>query len=1180
MAVLPEDHLMQVATHRHSHLSTIVLVVVVAAAYAVTGKLGLLLAIPPGYATPIWPPAGIALAAVLMCGYRVWPGVVLGSVLVNIGTSFDTTSVVALLTSVALPTSIGVGAALQAVVGAYLVRRFVGFPSALNREREIGTFLVLGGPISCLVNATIGGATLSVGGKIPWAMSDISWWTWWVGDTMGVLIVTPLALSWLAEPRQIWRRRRLSVALGLVGACALAVVFFVHTSGQERERLRLRFERQAETLARTLQDRLHDYLEVLYAIESFFTSTPGVTRQEFRTFVQRVFARHPGLQALSFDRRVPDAQRIPYEEAARRDGYADFQITEQNGQGQLVRAAQRPEYIAVSYIEPYAGNEQALGFDVASTPDRLEALQRVRDTGEPGATGRLMLVQETGHQFGWLAFLPIYGHGLPHATVEERRHYLQGYITGVFRLSDMIEAALRRVDREGIVLRIEDEAAPAGQRLLYDSQGQTQEGTAPGRDAPYGKHPLGMHWDTTVGLAGRRWGLRFVPTLEYLAARQSLQPWTVLVGGLLFTSLLGAFLLILTGRTTITEQMVVERSAELSRTHNALAHEITERYQAESRFFSIAQSAVEAIISADDQGHILTWNNGARAIFGYTADEAVGQLLSTLMPERYRAAHQGGMERLRASGESHLMGKVLALHGLHKDGREFPVELTLSTWTTTEGCFYGGIIRDVTKRQRAEEAQARLAAIVESSDDAIISYTLDGTIVSWNAGAATMFGYTFEEVHRRTIGLLRVPGDSSSVRSLLAQIKRGESIPHHDVVRQRKDGTQIDASLAISPLRDAAGHLVGGASIYRDITERKRAEEMFRGLLESAPDAMVIVNQQGDIVLVNAQTEKLFGYQREALLGRPVEIMLPERFRGKHGEDRATYLAHPHTRPMGAGLALYGRRKDGSEFPVEISLSPLQTDEGLLISSAIRDITERQRAEEVQRLAAELARSNTDLEQFAYAASHDLQEPLRGVAGCVQLLERYYGAQLDAHAHELIAHTVAGATRMQTLINDLLAYSRVSTQPKPFEPVDCALLLKDVLTNLAVAIQENQALITHEVLPTVMADPTQLLQVFQNLLGNAIKFRSDKTPKIHIGAARQDDGWLFSVRDNGIGIAPRHAERVFVIFQRLHTRRRYPGTGIGLALCKKIIERHGGRIWVESASGKGATFFFTMPDKR
>jgi integral membrane sensor domain MASE1 len=201
MAVPSEDRLMQVATHRHSQFGTIIMVVIVAAAYYVTGELGLLLAIPPGYATAIWPPSGIALAAVLICGSWVWPGVVLGSVLVNIGTSFDTTSILALLTSVALPTSIGVGAALQAVVGACLVRRFVGFPGALNRERHIITFLILGGPLSCLVNATIGVTTLSIGGKIPRAMSDISWWTWWVGDTIGVLIVTPLVLSWFAEPR-------------------------------------------------------------------------------------------------------------------------------------------------------------------------------------------------------------------------------------------------------------------------------------------------------------------------------------------------------------------------------------------------------------------------------------------------------------------------------------------------------------------------------------------------------------------------------------------------------------------------------------------------------------------------------------------------------------------------------------------------------------------------------------------------------------------------------------------------------------------------------------------------------------------------------------------------------------------------------------------------------------------
>ena len=435
------------------------------------------------------------------------------------------------------------------------------------------------------------------------------------------------------------------------------------------------------------------------------------------------------------------------------------------------------------YLEPYVGNEPALGFDVASDPQRLEALHRVRDTGEPGATGRVMLVQETGQQFGWLTFLPLYGHGLPHATVEERRQYLRGYITGVFRLGDMIEAALRGLDREGLVLRVEDETASASQRLLYTSAGNTLEGTASGLNAVSGDHPTSMHWDTTVELAGRRWALHFVPTLAYLAARQSLQPWTVLVGGLLFTSLLGAFLLILTGRASIIEQVVLERTTELSQTNAALAREIAERHQAESRFFAIAQSAIEAIVSADDQGRILTWNNGARAIFGYTEDEVVGQLLSILMPERYREAHQQGLERTRATGESHLTGRVLTLHGLHKDGREFPVELTLSTWTTTEGHCYGGIIRDITERQRAEEAQAHLAAIVESSDDAIISYTLDGTIVSWNAGAEAIFGYTFAETHGRSIALLRLPDTLDDMRPMLAQIKRGESIAHHDVVR-------------------------------------------------------------------------------------------------------------------------------------------------------------------------------------------------------------------------------------------------------------------------------------------------------------------------------------------------------------------------------------------------------------
>jgi signal transduction histidine kinase len=232
--------------------------------------------------------------------------------------------------------------------------------------------------------------------------------------------------------------------------------------------------------------------------------------------------------------------------------------------------------------------------------------------------------------------------------------------------------------------------------------------------------------------------------------------------------------------------------------------------------------------------------------------------------------------------------------------------------------------------------------------------------------------------------------------------------------------------------------------------------------------------------------------------------------------------------------------------------------------------------EHLQQRAAELAEANAQLEQFAYAASHDLQEPLRMITSYLQLLERRYRDKLDTDAQEFIGYAVDGATRMKRMINDLLAYSRVVSRGQPLELTDCEHLLAQVLSNLEVTIKENDALITHALLPTVMADGTQLMEVFQNLIGNAIKFHADRPPQVHVAAQQTGDKWLFSVRDNGIGIAPEYTERIFVIFSRLHSQVQYPGTGIGLAICKKVVERHGGHIWVESQPGDGATFFFTI----
>ncbi len=471
-----------------------------------------------------------------------------------------------------------------------------------------------------------------------------------------------------------------------------------------------------------------------------------------------------------------------------------------------------------------------------------------------------------------------------------------------------------------------------------------------------------------------------------------------------------------------------------------------------------------------------------------------------------------------------------------------------------------------------------LAAIVDSSDDAIISETLDGVITSWNKGAERIFGYSPGEIVGKNVSLLMPPDRVEDMTSILERVRRGERVEHYETTRRTKDGRSLDISLSVSPVRDLEGRIVGASKVARSIVGRKQAEEKFRLVVESAPNAIVTIDRCGRIVLVNAQTEKLFGYRRGELLGQPVELLVPDRFRGGHPGHRDGFFARPETRAMGVGRDLSGRRKDGSEFPIEIGLNPIAADEGPLVLAAIVDITERKRTEnELTRRAQELAYSNAELEQFAYVASHDLQEPLRMVASFTQLLAKRYAGRLDVEADEFIEYIVGGVTRMQTLLSDLLTYSRVGTMGATLEPTDFEQVFEDALGNLKSAIDESGAVVTHDPLPTLSADGTQMIQLLQNLIGNAIKYRSEKPPEIHLSARRQDGFWTLRVQDNGIGFDPKHAERIFIIFQRLHHRDEYPGTGIGLAICKKIVERHGGRIWAESDSS-GSQFVFTIPE--
>ncbi len=361
-----------------------------------------------------------------------------------------------------------------------------------------------------------------------------------------------------------------------------------------------------------------------------------------------------------------------------------------------------------------------------------------------------------------------------------------------------------------------------------------------------------------------------------------------------------------------------------------------------------------------------------------------------------------------------------------------------------------------------------LAALVESAQDAIVAKTLDGRITFWNRGAERLFGFAAAEMIGEKIRLLVPPDRWHEEDEFLASLRAGNRIEHYETVRVRSDGKPIDVSLSVSPIKSADGTIVGGATIARDITARKEAEERL-------------------------QTER------------------------------------------------------------------------------------KQAADILARQTRELERSNAELEQFAYIASHDLQEPLRMVVSYTELLEERNKGRLDAKTDKFIRYIVEGGKRMQELVGDLLAYSRVGRNDRPFEAVDTALLAQRVLAGLQSAIVQSGAEIVCGQLPTITGDHVQLGQVFQNLIVNAIKFRAERPPRICVDAESDGRDWLFSVKDNGIGIELEYADRIFQMFQRLHERAKYEGNGLGLALAKKIVERHHGRIWFESEVGNGTTFYFTVP---
>ena len=481
--------------------------------------------------------------------------------------------------------------------------------------------------------------------------------------------------------------------------------------------------------------------------------------------------------------------------------------------------------------------------------------------------------------------------------------------------------------------------------------------------------------------------------------------------------------------------------------------------------------------------------------------------------------------------------------------------------------------------------------LLEAAPDGMVVVDSGGQIVLLNARAEKLFGYRRDELVGESVmsiipqgfaERLIADGTRSAAEALAQQI--GEGL---ELEGLRKDGSCFPVEIMLSPLENADGVMVTAA--IRDITSRKLAEnelrlseERFRLLVNNATDYSIItLDPEGRIISWNRGAQQMKGYQENEIIGKNFSCFyLPDAIRlGAPMHEMQEALREGRCEVEGWRV-----RKDGSRFFANAIITTLRDDHGGVrgFAKITRDITERKDAEaQLFTTLEELKRSNDELLQFANVTSHDLQEPLRMVASYTQLLAKRYEGRLDADADEFITYAVDGCNRMQRLIEDLLTYSRVSASTREAGVISSEVSLREALANLRVTIEESSAQVTHDALPSLLMDGTQLTSVFQNLVANAIKYRRELPPRVHISARKNEtDEWIVSVRDNGLGIDAQYFDRIFILFQRLHGRHEFQGTGIGLAICKKIVEQWGGKIWVESKLEQGSLFSFSLPESK
>ncbi|MET1255272.1 CHASE domain-containing protein [Aliikangiella maris] len=738
-----------------TRFSTTAIILVLSLGYAIIGRLALLLAIPPGYATAIFPPAGIALAALLLWGNRVWAGIFLGSLTLNLWIGLEQAPLS--LPSFAVSVCAATGAVMQALVGSWLIRRFVGEVYPLAKEQAIFLTLVIGGPIACLINASFGTTGLWLSGIIPTAHFAFSWFIWWVGDAIGVLITLPIIFIFFSQPRQLWWKRRYSLGVPMVIMVTVILFLFILLSRIEQAQARLEFREVAQAASEKLSVQFSRYLEVVESIERFFVSSVEVTQDEFRSFVANSLVTKAGFQGLGWNPIVTLENRDQFVADVRASGLADFNIMQRDSGGNLVVADAREAYVVVRYLEPFLGNQKAFGFDVASNPKRKVALEKARDTGKPVATEKIILVQENEEQAGFLLFYPVYK-GIQ-LSVEDRRKNIVGFAVGVFKVSNIVEQVISSELRENFILRIYDRHTKPAQQFYGPPDAE--------QDSP-------LKWENNIKIGGREWYLKFEPSAKYLTTHQTWRSWSILAVGLFISSVFGGFLLAMTGRSYQTEKIVERRTAELR---------------------GILSTVLETIITTDEEGNIESINAAGEVLFGYRFEHVIGKSIILIIPDFFSQ----DSENIHASPLGRITESRRDLTAISYSQKEIPIELAVSRLVLEDKTLYTLVIHDLTERTKINRMKDEFISTV--------SHELRTPLTSIKGTLGLVTGGILGEVSEKIENVLKIAYQNS---------ERLESLINELLDINKIHSTDLSLSLELIDLNDLVNKSISANQGFAD----------------------------------------------------------------------------------------------------------------------------------------------------------------------------------------------------------------------------------------------------------------------------------------------------------------------------------------------------------------------------